>query len=50
MWMETIYPWMADADEKQLKLISEEFQTMLLEIYGYSIIQGMFSIIIGKQT
>lgn len=48
MWVDTIYPWMAGVEEKQLKKITEEFLTMLLEIYGKCIISDMFSIIIGK--
>ncbi|CAL8099596.1 unnamed protein product [Orchesella dallaii] len=46
IWIETIYPWMVDASEKQLKRISEEFLVLLLEIYGKCIISDMFSIII----
>lgn len=48
MWVETIYPWKVDVDERQMKKISEEFLTLLLEIYGKCIINDMFSIIIGK--
>jgi len=41
---------MADATEKQLKKVGEEFLMLLLEIYGKCIISDMFSIIIGMSA